>query len=234
MSGVLGALLGSTAAVRIDGLTAAGAATSAAEIKQRFPASQDGLYWISFSDGSKHQILCDMTTSGGGWMNISPVFGPYSSALIPSFGSGGGDLVSNRANIQSSVPFNGPGVANSQAQSLHCQGGNGASLIRVSQPLITEKSITQVKVKARVIQVSNVNCGFFAGTAGILAGSINLVYGNINNLSACSESPNRYDQLFNTQPFEWFHTMTNNIVVSMYTACTGSLLTGEINQIWIR
>ena len=53
-----------------DGLTSATASTSAYQIKQDFPGSTDGLYWIANSNinsGTPFQIYADMTTDGGGW-----------------------------------------------------------------------------------------------------------------------------------------------------------------------
>jgi hypothetical protein len=53
-----------------DGLTSATASSSAYQIKQDFPDSTDGLYWIANSNinsGAPFQIYADMTTDGGGW-----------------------------------------------------------------------------------------------------------------------------------------------------------------------
>ncbi len=56
-----------------DGLTAESAAANAYEIKLNYPASPDGLYWISnpaINGGAPFRIYADMTTDGGGWTLI--------------------------------------------------------------------------------------------------------------------------------------------------------------------
>lgn len=57
-----------------NGLTAATAATSAYQIKQVYPSSTDGVYWITntnINGGVPFQIYADMTTDGGGWMLLN-------------------------------------------------------------------------------------------------------------------------------------------------------------------
>lgn len=56
-----------------NGLTPATASSSAYQIKQDYPQSVDGLYWISnpnINGGTPVQIYADMTTDGGGWTLI--------------------------------------------------------------------------------------------------------------------------------------------------------------------
>jgi hypothetical protein len=56
-----------------DGLSPTTASTSAYQIKQDYPSSTDGFYWIknpNFNSGNPVKIYADMTTSGGGWTMI--------------------------------------------------------------------------------------------------------------------------------------------------------------------
>jgi hypothetical protein len=56
------------ATVGRDGLTAKTASPSCWAIKQGYPASADGLYWLWTPKlGAPEQFYCDMTTDGGGW-----------------------------------------------------------------------------------------------------------------------------------------------------------------------
>lgn len=54
-----------------DGTTAEKAAPSARAIKNRFPSSTSGIYWVqnpNVNSGNPIQVYCDMETDGGGWM----------------------------------------------------------------------------------------------------------------------------------------------------------------------
>ena len=56
-----------------DGLTPETASSSAYAIKQEFPTSADGYYWIAnqnINSGAPFKIYADMTTDGGGWTLI--------------------------------------------------------------------------------------------------------------------------------------------------------------------
>ena len=56
-----------------DGLTPETASSSAYQIKQDYPNSLDGNYWIeniNLNGGAPFEIFADMTTDGGGWTLI--------------------------------------------------------------------------------------------------------------------------------------------------------------------
>lgn len=73
----------------LDGKTAVRASSSAYKIKQEFPSSQDGLYWIkndNINGGIPFQIYADMTTDGGGWTlimsNVEYTGWSYANAIL--------------------------------------------------------------------------------------------------------------------------------------------------------
>lgn len=81
-----------------DGLTSIKAALSVLDIKQEFPSSTDGVYWITnpnINSGTPFQVYADMTTDGGGWtllnvggnsstsLEVSSLTSPSSKGYLP-------------------------------------------------------------------------------------------------------------------------------------------------------
>ncbi|WP_439482180.1 fibrinogen-like YCDxxxxGGGW domain-containing protein [Cyclobacterium plantarum] len=72
-----------------DGLSMETASTSAYQIKQDYPESEDGYYWIAhptINGGEPFRIYADMTTDGGGWTlimcNVSNSGWTFNNAIL--------------------------------------------------------------------------------------------------------------------------------------------------------
>ncbi len=79
-----------------DGLSPSTASTSAYQIKQDYPNSTDGFYWIknpNINSGNPFRIYADMTTDGGGW------------TLILKNSSYAGWSYANSIALNTSIPF---------------------------------------------------------------------------------------------------------------------------------
>jgi hypothetical protein len=84
------------AVTAFDGKTAATASTSAYQIKQDYPSSTDGFYWIknaNINNGVAIKIYADMTTDGGGW------------TLILKNSNTSGWTYANAIELNTSMPF---------------------------------------------------------------------------------------------------------------------------------
>ena len=79
-----------------DGLSPGTASSSAYQIKQDYPSSTDGFYWIknaNINGGAPFRIYADMTTDGGGW------------TLILKNSSRAGWSYANAISLNTQIPF---------------------------------------------------------------------------------------------------------------------------------
>lgn len=73
-----------------NGLTSANASSTAYKIKQDFPSSTDGIYWIknaNINGNVPFQIYADMNTDGGGWMLLNASGGNVASTQVATLTS---------------------------------------------------------------------------------------------------------------------------------------------------
>lgn len=210
-----------------DGLSAASAAYSAQDLFDN-GISTNGNYWIVPQNGavSAFQVYCEFDAYGN-WMNITPTWGGYSNAIYYTAGGSGSSSMLAGANTNDPTnDVNCNAVTQNTAGYYGCSGQTYRGHIDLSSTVMSDFSLTSVKVRYRVTG-SSCNCGynfvgFNGGTRVVISGTEGLyahcsgspTYTSLNSSSypAVGEAWNTFDQ-------------TTRELFSPYTACTGNLTT---------
>jgi chitodextrinase len=131
-----------------DGSTSSSAAPSCWSIKQNFPASADGVYWLwTPTMDAPGQFHCDMTTDGGGWVLIGRGREGW------SFPYQGQDTAANlRTNVTGPAAFSPASLHTETVQALLGGGrvdelADGIRVRRAADPLGATWQEVRLKVK---------------------------------------------------------------------------------------
>jgi hypothetical protein len=222
------------------GTTPAYPASSAAAILTANPSAPSGYYWLRLTGMTQpFQAYCKMDF-GGGWMMLDrliPEIGGTTPVITGNaVSSGGGDMIGNDNNNPKIAPIqfiNGLTVNNSQSATFGCGGSAGRSQVQTSAALRAAfGTISAVRAKVFLgTNDGNVVCGY----VGQLT-SPTMITGNINALSVCNNTPNRWSDLVaQNQTIEFFGgpAVSQTVIYESWTACGGSF-NSRILELYIR